>query len=149
MSSTQAQSSRVVLLLVEDNIAHAEIIRRTLDENRLQADVHHVIDGSEALDFLYQRGAFVDYPRPTLILLDLRLPKIDGLEVLRQIKHEPKLKNIPVVILSSSRAEEDIIQAYDQRANSYLVKPVDYSAFSAMMHDLGLYWFLWNESPLA
>ena len=107
-------------------------------------------DGEAALDYLYQRG---DYqlpeisPRPDVILLDLRLPKIDGMDVLREIKASDDLRGIPVVVLTSSEAAPDLTQAYQNHANSYLVKPVDFERFSHLMRDLGLYWLGWNRFP--
>jgi CheY-like chemotaxis protein len=133
------------LLLVEDNPAHAELVRRTLEHHETPVIIDHVIDGEAALDYLFQRGAYGAALRPTVILLDLRLPKIDGLEVLRTIKTSPGLQKIPVVVLSTSKAEEDVAKAYTHHANSYLVKPVDFDRFVQMMRDLGLYWLVWNQ----
>ena len=139
-----------VILFVEDNMAHAELVLRTIEDKWSASRVHHVQDGEAALDYLYQREAYSDYencPRPHLILLDLRLPRIDGLEVLREIKHCDKLKSIPVVILSTSQSEADVKRAYDYRANSYLVKPLDFTAFDKMMNQLGSYWLRCNYFP--
>lgn len=135
------------ILLVEDNPAHAELIVRGLKSNRVDNRIFHVIDGEQALDFLHQRNEYsdpADSPKPDLILLDLRLPKIDGLEVLKHIKTTDGLRSIPTVILTTSEAERDITKAYDNFANSYLVKPVDFSKFTSMMADLGFYWLAWN-----
>jgi CheY-like chemotaxis protein len=109
-----------------------------------------VADGEAALDYLFRRGPFQDaekYPRPQLVLLDLRLPKIDGLEVLKEIRQSESLQRIPVVILSTSYAEPDVGKAYDYHANSYLVKPLDFEQFTQLMNDLGFYWLGWNHYP--
>jgi CheY-like chemotaxis protein len=110
-----------------------------------------VEDGQEALDYLYRKGKYKDTdqsPLPNLILLDLRLPKVDGLEVLKTIKADPALSSIPVVILTTSPAESDMVKAYKYNANSYLVKPVDFSKFNQLMNTFGYYWIVWNQYPL-
>ncbi len=138
------------ILLVEDNDAHAELVIRGMRDQQVANRIHHVSDGEQALDYLFQRGAFADTaknPRPNFILLDLRLPRIDGLEVLRTIKTTPSLLRIPVVILTSSDAESDIAQSYDYHANSYVVKPLDFKVFTRLMKDLGFYWLGWNAKP--
>jgi DNA-binding response OmpR family regulator len=140
----------VVVLLVEDDEAHAEIVRRNFQDYRLANTMKHVTDGQAALDYLYRRDEFSDpvkSPRPDIILLDLRLPKVDGMDVLRIIKDDATLMRIPVVILSTSRAESDVVQAYDCHANSYLVKPVDFSSFGELLKTFGYYWLAWNEYP--
>jgi CheY-like chemotaxis protein len=140
----------IVILMVEDDPAHAEIVRRNFERSRIANRLFHVSDGQEALDYLYRSGAFAgreDVPRPGLILLDLRLPKIDGLEVLRIIKSDPALSLIPVVILTTSAAETDMVRAYDCHANSYLVKPVDFTQFIELMDILGYYWLVLNHKP--
>jgi CheY-like chemotaxis protein len=112
--------------------------------------MHHVTDGQSALDYLFHMNGFSDpasSPRPGLILLDLRLPKVDGLEVLKRIKADPELSRIPVVVLTTSSAEYDMVKAYDCHANSYLVKPVDFPQFVALMESLGYYWLAWNQYP--
>lgn len=138
------------VLLVEDDPAHAEIVKRNFETFRIANRLIHVWDGEEALDYLYRRGKFSDSkdsPRPGVVLLDLRLPKIDGLEVLQTIKSDPDLRRIPVVILTTSAAEADKIKAYDSYASSYLVKPVDYAQFVDLMEALGYYWLAWNDFP--
>jgi CheY-like chemotaxis protein len=138
----------IVILLVEDDPAHAEIVRRNFARSGIANRLFHVSDGQEALDYLYRSGRFTereDTPRPGLILLDLRLPKIDGLEVLRIIKSDPDLNPIPVVILTTSAAESDMVRAYDCHANSYLVKPVDFTQFIELMDILGYYWLVLNH----
>jgi len=140
----------VTILLVEDDPAHAEIVQRNFEDFRLANRLFHVSDGQEALDYLYRRGDFSDpdnSPRPGLVLLDLRLPKVGGLEVLKIIKTDSDLCRIPVVILTTSSAESDMVKAYDCHANSYLVKPVDLPQFIDMMKSLGYYWLTWNEFP--
>jgi len=137
------------ILLVEDNEAHAELVRRSMEKSRISNKIYHVDDGEKALDYLFRRGDYQSpesSPRPNLILLDLRLPKVDGLEVLKQIR-ESKLNGMPVVILTSSEADADLAKAYKHNASSYLVKPLDFNKFSAMMNDLGFYWLCWNKYP--
>jgi len=138
------------ILLVEDNPDHAELAIRNLHDGRLANRVFHVEDGEAALDFLFNRGSYCDrekYPRPHLVLLDLRLPKVDGIEVLRQVKGSELLKSIPVVILTTSAAERDLAMAYQHYVNSYLTKPVDYDSFSNLLRDLGFYWLHLNMRP--
>ena len=140
----------IVILLVEDDPAHAEIVRRNFAQSRLANRLMHVADGQAALDYLYRRAEFQDeaqFPRPGLILLDLRLPKVDGLDVLRTVKSDADLRCIPVVILTTSAAEADLVKAYDNHANSYLVKPVDFAQFVRLMESLGYYWLAWNTLP--
>jgi len=140
----------IVILLVEDDPAHAEIVRRSLADSRLANRLIHVVDGQAALDYLYRRGEFSapgQSPLPHLILLDLRLPKVDGLEVLKAIKADAESARIPVVILTTSSAEADVAKAYDSHANSYLVKPVDFRQFLDLMDTLGHYWLAWNQYP--
>ncbi len=140
----------ITILLVEDDPAHAEIVRRNFEKSRIANHLIHVSDGQAALDYLYLRGPFsnpLQAPRPGLILLDLRLPKVDGLEVLKTIKADAALDQIPVVILTTSSAESDLARAYDCHANSYLVKPVDFTQFVELMEVLGYYWLVWNQYP--
>ena len=139
------------ILLVEDNEAHAELVIRGMRDQQVANRIHHVIDGEQALDYLFMRGAYGNRdknPRPNLILLDLRLPRIDGLEVLKTIKTTPDLLRIPVVILTSSDAESDIARSYDYHANSYVVKPLEFKKFTQLMKDLGFYWLGWNTKPI-
>ena len=140
----------LTLLLVEDNSAHAELVMRSLGEHRVANSVYHVGNGEEALNYLFRREQYADpqkSPRPHVVLLDLRLPKIDGLEVLKEIKKSPRLLDVPIVILTTSEAERDVAKAYEHHANSYLVKPIDFGDFSNMMNDLGFYWLAWNHHP--
>lgn len=140
----------LVILLVEDDPAHAEIVRRNLEDFRVANRIVHVEDGQAALDYLFRRNGYADpntSPRPSLILLDMRLPKVDGMEVLRQIRQDDELKLLPVIVLTTSAAENDVVGAYTQGATSYLVKPVDIQSFTKMMEAFGLYWLAWNRFP--
>ncbi|HOU12103.1 MAG TPA: response regulator [Anaerolineae bacterium] len=140
----------LIVLLVEDNPAHAEMVIRSFQEHRVANKIYHVLDGEAALDFLYHRGPFSMpdvSPRPHIILLDLRLPKIGGLQVLQEIKKDEDLLSIPVIILTTSEAERDLTMAYENHTNSYLVKPIDFAKFSQLINDLGLYWLAWNRQP--
>lgn len=139
-----------IILLIEDNPDHAELIRRGLRDHDARAKLTHLADGEEGLDYLLRRGGYrkpESSPRPTLILLDLRLPKVDGLEVLERIKQHDEIKRIPVVILTTSEDDDDLGRAYDLHANSYLVKPVDFGAFGKLLEELGLYWLVENRPP--
>jgi len=138
-----------VILLVEDNPAHAELIMRGLEEGRVANRIMHVSDGEEALNYLFRRGDYTDpesSPQPHLILLDLRLPKIGGLEVLKEVRTS-HLNGMPVAILTSSEADADMAKAYEYNASSYLIKPLDFTTFKQMMDDLGFYWLCWNRYP--
>jgi CheY-like chemotaxis protein len=140
----------LIVLLVEDNPAHAEMVIRSFQDHRVANKIYHVLDGEAALDFLYHRGQFSNLdtsPRPHVILLDLRLPKINGLQVLQDIKNDETLLSIPVIILTTSEAERDLTMAYENHTNSYLVKPIDFAKFSQLINDLGLYWLTWNRQP--
>lgn len=140
----------IVILLVEDDEAHAEIVRRNFQDYRPANRLIHVSDGQAALDYLNRQNDFSDpasSPRPGIILLDLRLPKLDGLEVLNSIKTNPKLLQIPVVVLTTSQAEIDMVSAYASHANSYLVKPVDFRQFTELLKTFGFYWVAWNQYP--
>jgi CheY-like chemotaxis protein len=142
----------ILILLVEDNPDHAELVLRTLAEHRIANKVQHLLDGQAALDYLLRQGAYTDpetSPRPHVILLDLRLPRVDGLEVLKTVKQSGELCVIPVIVLTTSEAEKDIVRAYSHYANSYLVKPVGYTEFAQMMESLGYYWLCWNKYPQA
>ena len=140
----------ISILLVEDDPAHAEIVRRNLADFRVANLIYHVADGQAALDYLFHQGAYADpetSPRPHLVLLDLRLPKVDGQEVLRQIKEDADLRRIPTVVLTTSAAELDMVRAYNHGAGSYLVKPVGFEQFSGLMDAFGFYWLAWNQFP--
>lgn len=140
----------IQILLVEDDHAHAEIVRRNLADFRVANRLTHVEDGQAALDYLFRQGAYADpvqAPWPDLILLDLRLPKVDGLEVLGRIKADETLRRLPVVVLTTSGAESDILSAYGLGAGSYLMKPVDFEKFRGLMDAFGFYWLAWNQYP--
>jgi CheY-like chemotaxis protein len=141
----------ILVMLIEDNIDHAELVIRTLEEHRIANKVRHFLDGQSALDYLFRSGEFsepsIDTQRPHVILLDLRLPRIDGIDVLKAVKENSELKTIPVIILTTSEAEKDVAKAYYHNANSYLVKPVGFDEFKKLMDDLGFYWLGWNVNP--
>jgi two-component system response regulator len=143
--------SEVEILLVEDNPQDAEMAIRALKKNNLANNVLHVTDGEEALDFIFARGAYSGRKienRPKVILLDLKLPKVDGLEVLKAIKSDERTKIIPVIALTSSCEEKDVIESYRLGVNSYIVKPVDFDKFVEAIKGLGFYWLLLNQSPI-
>lgn len=133
-------------LLVEDNNAHAKLVMLQLRDAQAGVVVDWVTDGSEALDYLYRRGDYADRPRPDVILLDLKLPKVDGHEVLHQIKSDEQLRLIPVIVLTTSAAESDRERAYGSYANSYVTKPLDFDEFQKMMDSLRQYWATWNQT---
>lgn len=150
MTDNKINGEPVTVLLVEDNIAHAELVIRSFEDHRIANKIYHVSDGEEALDYLFRRGDYADpvkSPVPHLILLDLRMPRIDGLEVLKEIKSSRKLEKIPTVIFTTSSAEMDVAKAYEHHANSYLVKPVNFEKFNQLMDDIGFYWLAWNHHP--
>jgi CheY-like chemotaxis protein len=137
------------ILLAEDNPNDVELTLSALHSLKLANQVTVVSDGAQALDFLYRRGAFADATavRPAVVLLDLKMPRVDGLEVLRQIRADPLLGSVPVVILTSSREESDLVKGYQLGANAYVVKPVDFDAFISAVSQLGVFWALVNEPP--
>ncbi|MFO8022555.1 MAG: response regulator [Perlabentimonas sp.] len=140
----------VEILLVEDNPADVELALRALKKNNIANKVEVVNDGEEALDFLYARGSYINRVGarlPKVILLDLKLPKINGLEVLTEIKSNPKTQMVPVVVLTSSKEENDIIKSYKLGVNSYIVKPVDFDKFLLSVKEIGMYWLLINQPP--
>ncbi len=143
-------TNKVEVLLVEDNPTDVELTLRTLKKYNLANHVEVVNDGAEALDFIFATGVYKDRKidkKPKVILLDLKLPKVDGLEVLRKIKSDERTKDIPVVVLTSSKEEQDRIESYSLGVNSYIVKPVDFNQFTKAVSELGLYWVLLNEPP--
>lgn len=137
------------ILLVEDSPQDAELTLNALVEHHLANDVIHLRDGAEALDYLYRRGQFVDRSNgePGLVLLDLKMPKVDGLEVLRQLKSDPDLRTIPVVVMTSSREEGDILRSYELGVNAYVVKPVKFQEFVNAVRQVGSFWAVINEPP--
>jgi len=143
-----SRGSRTILL-VEDNPDHAELILQGFEDHPYELDVRHVSDGESALDYLYHRSDFEGEgrsPQPGLILLDLRLPRLDGMEVLRELKSNRRLRALPVVILTTSDAHRDMERAYALGANGYLIKPMSYTRFSEMIGILVEYWLKWNRS---
>lgn len=143
-------TNEIEILLVEDNPNDVELTLRALKKNNLTNRVHVVKDGAEALEYIFANGAYAhrkieDHPR--VILLDLKLPKVDGLQVLRQIKSDERTKVIPVVVLTSSKEERDLVESYKLGANSYITKPVDFDSFVKAVAELGLYWLLLNQPP--
>jgi CheY-like chemotaxis protein len=135
------------ILLVEDNPDDVELTLLALEKNNIANPVKVVRDGQEALDYLFNRGRYAeqDIPLPNLILLDLKLPKVDGIEVLQKIKADRRLKLIPVVVLTSSKEESDLLKSYDMGVNSYIRKPVDFDQFVDTVKQIGFYWLLINE----
>ena len=140
----------IELLLVEDSRNDAELTIRALKKNKIANNILHLRDGAAALHFLFGTGEFADrnvHQKPRVVLLDLKMPKVDGLEVLRQIKQNELTKTIPVVVLTSSKEDPDIDMAYALGANSYIVKPVDFEGFTKAVGELGLYWMILNQGP--
>ncbi len=139
----------VEILLVEDNQDDVELTLRALRKNNLANEIHVARDGEEALDFLYCRGLFKDRNpshTPKVVLLDLKLPKVDGLEVLRTLKGDPRLKPIPVVVLTSSGEQRDMVEGYNLGVNSYIQKPVSFESFQSIVRQLGFYWLVINRA---
>lgn len=144
------EDKEIEILLVEDNMNDAELTIRALKKNKMANNLLHLKDGSEAIDFLFCKGKFEGRNmkhNPKVILLDLKMPKVGGLEVLEKIKANDATKKIPVVVLTSSKENPDIERAYNLGANSYIVKPVEFDGFSQAISQLGLYWILINQSP--
>lgn len=144
-------SDTLEILLVEDNPQDAELTIRALKNRNLANNLVHVEDGQAAVDFLFNTGRYKNRdfsPKPKLVMLDLKLPKVDGIEVLRRIRADARTKLLPVVVLSSSREDRDVAEAYRLGVNSYIVKPVDFESFSEAVSNLGLYWLLLNEAPV-
>lgn len=141
----------VEILLVEDNPTDAELATLALQERNLANKLVWVKDGAEALDFIFATGAYsgrnIENP-PKVVLLDLRLPKVDGLEVLRRIKADERTKHIPVVVLTSSKEDRDVVDSYNLGVNSYISKPVDFDEFSKVVSELGFYWLMINRPPV-
>ncbi len=142
--------NRIDIVLVEDNLDDAELTMRALKKNGIANDLIHLKDGEEALNFIFCKGAY-EYRNfneiPKLILLDIKMPKVDGIEVLRQLKSHELTKIIPVVLLTSSKEDKDIIESYKLGVNSYIVKPVDFEGFVKAVSETGLYWLLLNQLP--
>ena len=141
----------VEILLVEDNPDDVDLALNALERYHMANRIHIVRDGAEALDYLFVREAYAGRDvnhTPRVILLDLKLPLVDGLEVLRQIKTDPRTQSVPVVVMTASREEQDIVESYRLGVNSYIVKPVDFEQFTEALRIIGLYWLLLNEPPL-
>ena len=144
-------SQVVEILLVEDNPTDAELAIRTLKRSNLANNLVWVKDGAEALDFLFTRGEYSDRngcAPPRVVLLDLRLPKVDGMEVLRAIKGDARTRAIPVVVLTSSQEDRDVAESYKLGVNSYISNPVEFDAFAKTVAELGMYWLLYNHPPV-
>jgi CheY-like chemotaxis protein len=140
----------VEILLVEDNPQDLELALRALQKGKVTNQIHVARDGAEALDFIFCEGAYTTRRMadgPKVILLDLKLPKIDGLEVLKRVKTDPRTKMIPVVVLTSSNEQRDVVESYQLGVNSYLVKPVNFERFADAVRELGFYWLLLNHPP--
>jgi two-component system, response regulator len=141
----------VEILLVEDNPNDVELTQHALKKNNIVNHIEIVRDGAEALDYLFATGLYagrdINHP-PRVILLDLKLPKVDGLEVLKRIKSDPRTQPIPVVVLTSSREESDVVESYHLGVNSYIRKPVDFEKFTEAVRTIGMYWLLLNEPPV-
>lgn len=137
------------ILLAEDNDRDVELTLAALEEHNLANEVVVAHDGAEALDYLYGRGKFTGHANglPVVVLLDLKMPKVDGLEVLRQMKDDPHLKHVPVVMITSSREEQDLIRSYQLGVNAYVVKPVDFQNFVESVKQVGFFWAIINEPP--
>lgn len=142
--------NEVEVLLVEDNPSDAELTMRALKKHHLANKLYHVKNGADAIDFLFSQGVYTDRRvenGPKVVLLDLKLPKVDGIEVLRQIKSDQRTKLIPVVVMTSSREDRDLTECYKLGVNGYVVKPVEFEDFARAVSQLGLYWLLINETP--
>jgi len=145
-----SELQQVEILLVEDNPRDAEMTLRSLKRSNLASRVHWVKDGAEALEFMFREGAYAGREAdrtPRLVLLDIKMPKVDGIEVLRRLKADERTRTTPVVIMTSSNEERDVVESYALGANSYIVKPVQIDAFLKTVGDLGLYWLLTNRVP--
>ncbi len=144
------KANEIEILLVEDNPSDAELTIRALKKNNLSNKITHLKDGAEAVDFIFAEGKYSSRDMgniPKVILLDLKMPKLNGIEVLRKLKGDERTKRIPVVVLTSSKEDPDIRTCYELGTNSYIVKPVDFNAFVKVVSELGLYWILLNEPP--
>ena len=142
--------NEIEILIVEDNPDDLEMTLRALRKAHLANNIHVARDGAEALEFIFARGVHTDRKvesGPKVILLDLKLPKVDGLEVLRQVKADERTKSIPVVVLTSSKEAPDVTECYKLGVNSYIVKPVNFERFAAAVSELGMYWLLLNQPP--
>jgi two-component system, chemotaxis family, response regulator Rcp1 len=137
----------VQILIIEDNPADARLVREVMRDSKILNEIHWVPDGVEAMAFLHRQGKYASAPRPNLMFLDLNMPRKDGREVLSEVKADPELRRIPVVVMTSSQAEEDIARAYDQHANCYVRKPIDFEQFHTVVKSLENFWFSTVELP--
>jgi two-component system, response regulator len=145
-----SETTGIEILLVEDNPKDVELTLRAFERANLTNRIHVARDGAEALEFLFCEGPHAGRrmdDAPKVVLLDLKLPKVDGLEVLQRLKSDPRTKSIPVVVLTSSREQRDVVESYDLGVNSYIVKPVNFEQFLESVQQLGLYWLLTNQPP--
>jgi len=145
-----SEAGRMEILLVEDNPADAEMTLRALRRNNLANKVHWVKDGEQALDFMFRTGAYADREPgtvPKLIMLDIKMPKVDGIEVLRRVKANEETRTVPVVVMTSSNEERDVVESYRLGVNSYIVKPVQFESFLETVAKIGLYWVITNRVP--
>lgn len=145
-----AEAKAIEILLVEDTPEDRELTLRALRKAKLTNNIQVTCDGAEALEFIFGEGAYAGRDvanSPKVILLDLKLPKVDGIEVLRRLKGDPRTQAIPVVVLTSSKEQRDVVESYRLGVNSYIVKPVDFEGFAAAVQDLGMYWLLLNQPP--
>ena len=148
MPPLEASPRPVQILIVEDNPADARLVREVMRDSKVLNEIHWVPDGVEALDFLYRRGKHAGAPRPNLIFLDLNMPRKDGRAVLAEVKADEVLRRIPVVVMTSSQAEEDVARAYDAHANCYIRKPIDFQQFHQVVKTLENFWFATVELPV-
>jgi two-component system, chemotaxis family, response regulator Rcp1 len=147
MNSDPKNWRQVEILLVEDNPGDVDLTKEALQDAKVRNRLHVVDDGAKAIDFLYKRGSYADAPRPDIILLDLNLPKKDGRQVLEEIKADPQLAEIPIVILTTSQAEEDILRSYRLHANCYIAKPVDFKQFMLVVKSIEDFWLTVVKLP--
>jgi CheY-like chemotaxis protein len=144
---TPNQGEPIEILLAEDNPGDVKLTEKALEQGKILNNLHVVTDGVEAMEFLRQEGEYADEPRPDLILLDLNMPRMDGQEVMEEMDGDPELRRIPVVVLTSSAAEEDIVKSYELTANAYLTKPVDFEGFSDIVSRIEDFWFSVVKMP--
>jgi two-component system, chemotaxis family, response regulator Rcp1 len=144
---TSPNTEPVEILLVEDNLGDARLAAEALKENKVRNNLHHVVDGVEAMAFLQRRGDYATAPRPDLVLLDLNMPRKDGREVLAEIKEDPELRLMPIVVLTTSEAERDLVKTYDLHANAYIVKPIDLDRFIEVVQAIETFWFTIVKLP--
>jgi two-component system, response regulator len=145
-------SQPVEILIVEDTLQDLELALRALKKSRLANHIHVARDGEEAMDFIFCEGPHAGrklQDGPKVILLDLKLPKVDGLEVLKRVKGDPRTQSIPVIVLTTSKGQKDVVESYRLGVNSYIVKPVNFERFAAAVENLGMYWLLLNHSPIS